>query len=216
MESSQDLTLSLDVAARDQANQGLTFPLSVSYLNIYWNDVLVSKWNAPDYNVHHLQFKVTPKNGSNTLSFSVPTSTFGGSCFSNVSLKGTDGIQLVVNGNFNGNYVGWNTYSSTINLNGWNTLNKYAAGLGSIFNNRFPTNVAALDNIVSSVHQTFDIKVIPVDKNKLTLSVDVAARDQAARGLLFPLNKSWLQIYWNGALISDWIAPDYEVHHLQF
>mgnify|MGYP000971875393 FL=1 len=54
MESSQDLTLSLDVAARDQANQGLTFPLSVSYLNIYWNDVLVSKWNAPDYNVHHL------------------------------------------------------------------------------------------------------------------------------------------------------------------
>ena len=91
MASSQDLTLSFDVAARDQASRGLTFPLSVSYLNIYWNDVLVSKWNAPDYEIHHLSFKVTPKNGANTLSFSVPTSTFGGSCFSNVSLKGKDG-----------------------------------------------------------------------------------------------------------------------------
>lgn len=54
--NTEELTLSLDAAARDQSRTpGYgTFPLSTSILNIYWNDVLVSSWNAPDYKVHHL------------------------------------------------------------------------------------------------------------------------------------------------------------------
>ena len=163
--SSQDLTLSLDVAARDQGSGSSMFPLSVSYLNIYWNDVLVSKWSAPDYKIYHLQFKVTPKNGINNLTLSVvaSTSTLAGSCFSNVSLKGADGIQLVVNGNINADFgiYGWSPYSTSNHLNGWNTLNQYGAGKGSIFNPRFTTNVIAIDNTVPSVYQTFDIKAMP-------------------------------------------------------
>ena len=156
-----ELTLSLDAAARDQSRTpGYgSFPLSTSILNIYWNDVLVSSWNAPDYKVHHLQFKVTPKNGSNTLSFSYPNSNYGGSCFSNVSLKGVDGKELVVNGNFTANLGGGNYlyFNSTTILNGWKTLKNFAVGRIAFYNPGFSSNTVAFDNESPSLYQTFDI-----------------------------------------------------------
>ena len=94
MASSQNLTLRLDAAARGG------YPISYSYLQIHWNDVLVSKWETRDYQIYHLQFNVTAKNGFNNLSFSYPQASGGGSCFTNVSLKGQDNQELVVNGFF--------------------------------------------------------------------------------------------------------------------
>ena len=123
---------------------------------------MVSKWTPLDYEIQHLSFKLTPKNGTNTLYFWVPTWSTGGACFGNVSLMGKNGKELVFNGNFNGNFglVKYAEYSTTKNLIGWNTKSRYWAGIGNIFNPRFTSNIVALDYTVSSIYQTFDINVL--------------------------------------------------------